>query len=161
MRKYRRSFALLAVTILVAALLYWHFQPQTNHHPQISGPPGSISWKLLAKARDYNPVLDDHYMPRYYPQEIRQLVGKKITVRGFMFPIRSTKKFDYFLLEAYPSTCPYCAPAGPSEIITVHSASPVTVSWDPITIRGILKLYEDDLSKGFYGLDEAEIISNP
>jgi len=130
----------------------------SNHHPLPVGPAGSISWALLAQARDVDFTPDQHYIPRHYPDAVKKIAGSEILIKGYMIAIRPNGTFSDFLLVPFPPTCPYCVPVGPSQIIEEHTSKPVAFSFEPVVIRGVLKLREDDVSNLFYSMVNSEIV---
>lgn len=113
----------------------------------------SISWKLLAKAK-----------PGPKPQFDKELLayeGRSVTITGYMFPLAGMAAQSHFLLSAYPPGCPYCLPAGPTELIDIQATSDIPFSYSPITITGIFHPLQrpEETADGFlYRLTTAKII---
>jgi uncharacterized protein len=47
---------------------------------------------------------------------------------GFLYPLEGGVSHDHFLLTAWPPSCPFCLPAGPSQMVEVFCAEPVDFS---------------------------------
>lgn len=114
----------------------------------------SLSWKLLATAK-----LKD--MAVSYPAPLRALAGHRLKITGYMFPLQGAEGQSHFLLSAYPPSCPYCLPAGPTELIDIQSEKDVAFTYSPITLDGVFQPLEDkdDLANGFiYRFTKADIV---
>jgi len=126
-----------------------------NTTAPIETPKGTLSWPLLAKA---------HFGKQgpEFSADIKALGGKISTAKGYMFPLDQFGKQTHFLLSPYPSSCPFCLPAGPGELIEVIPTNPMEFTYDPISVQGRFELLEsgDDIKEGmFYRMRDAEIIS--
>ena len=62
------------------------------------------------------------------PMKVKALVGKEVTISGFILPLESTEKFKHFILSKRTPTCPFCPPGEPNEIVDVMLDKPI--SWD-------------------------------
>jgi hypothetical protein len=89
-----------------------------------------------------------------FSKEAKQLDGKEIRLAGFMLPLDMKEKQTHFMLSAYPPSCPYCLPGGPNATIEVFCKQGVTFTYDPIVLRGKLKLLRDDPSGFFYRMTD-------
>ncbi len=113
----------------------------------------SISWKQLAKAK-----------PGPKPQFDKELLGyegRSVTITGYMFPLAGIAAQSHFLLSAYPPGCPYCLPAGPTELIDIEATSDIPFSYGPLTITGIFHPLQkpEETADGFlYRLTTAKIL---
>jgi len=116
----------------------------------------SLSWKILATAK-----LKD--MAVTYQPAIRALAGHRVKITGYMFPLQGAEGQSHFLLSAYPPSCPYCLPAGPTELIDIQSEKDVAFTYSPITLEGDFQPLEDkdDLANGFiYRFTKADVIKH-
>ncbi len=96
---------------------------------------------------------------RYNPA-ITALNHTTLRAKGYMFPLEQTVQQRHFLLSPYPPSCPFCLPAGPSELIEVTTQKPLPFSYDAITLEGTftLAMIPDDIKEGiFYHLHKASI----
>ncbi len=78
-----------------------------------------------------------------FPDDVKALVGKEITISGFMLPLEATEKFHHFILSKRTPTCPFCPPGEPNEIADVWMDNPVTWSEDTIKVTGTFELMDN------------------
>jgi uncharacterized protein len=86
---------------------------------------------------------------------IQALDGQSVRLMGFLFPLEAAERHRRFLLTAYPPSCPYCLPAGPTAMVEVEAETPVPFSYDPIVLEGRFELLNDDPSGMYYRLHAA------
>lgn len=120
----------------------------------------TVSWKTLAHAKfrmgksgDIAPAGVD------FANDVQELDGNGVTITGYMFPLQASGDQAHFLLSAYPPSCPYCLPGGPTELIEVIDSKPLRFSYEPITIHGAFQLLRgDDLKEGmFYRMTHVQL----
>jgi hypothetical protein len=106
-----------------------------------AAPKGAVSWEMLEKATVAvdESAKDGIARPRF-TDEVAALDGKQIRVKGYIFPLSQASRQSRFLLTAYPPDCPFCMPAGPTQMILVESARPVEYSMEPVVVAGRLEL---------------------
>lgn len=129
-------------------------------------PEGFISWQMLdkVKQKEVERQVEGGYQILVVPtfsDEVKKLEGQEVKVKGFLFPLEEEEKQKHFLLSAYPPSCAFCLPAGPSQLVEVTLDEGIDFTYDPLMISGkmILLQKEDDLSSGlFYRMDHAQII---
>jgi len=132
----------------------------------IDVPKGATDWKIFGKTKEVNVEgkdadgMDFQFYRPEFPPEIKNLDGKEITVKGFMFPLNSTEKQSLFLIGPFPVNCPYQYHVGPSLVIEVHAdKNPVKFSYDPVVVTGKLQLVNKDPEFSvFYRLLDAKTI---
>lgn len=126
-------------------------------------PEGAINWRMLGTTRSTEVITkeeDDYdliyYKPKFAPQ-VKELDGKEIKIKGFMFPLDQTEEQKLFLFGPFPLSCPYQYHVGPSLVLEVHvSKNPILFNYDAITITGTLELVPDDPEYSvFYRLKNA------
>jgi uncharacterized protein len=106
-----------------------------------AAPVGAVSWETLEKttvAVDESSK-DGVARPRF-PDEIAALDGKEIRVKGYVFPLDQAVRLSRFLLTAYPPDCPFCLPAGATQMIFVECARPLESPKDAVVVAGRLQL---------------------
>ena len=64
-------------------------------------------WKTLATTKIHSDYAKGLFSATY-PDEVKALVGKEITISGFMLPLESSEKFKHFILSKRTPTCPFC-----------------------------------------------------
>src|ERR1700730_6763376 len=77
---------------------------------------GVVSWKTLAQVE---PVKRDGKIIPSFSSQILALDSQLVRINGFMMPLDMTEQQKHFLISAVPSSCPFCMPAGPEEIVAV------------------------------------------
>lgn len=128
---------------------YDHLVPDT--------PENGVSWDLLGATGEKVEIVDgfSHLRP-VFSEEVRELDGKRIRMKGFMYPMQQSGNQDVFLFTALPPSCPYCLPAGPGYIIEAEATKPVRFTWDAILVEGRLELMDDHEYGLFFRLSEVE-----
>lgn len=112
-----------------------------------------VPWELLSEATMGVSRKGGKEIPTpTYPESITLLNHHAITVRGFIFPLEQSAKQSHFLLSAYPPSCPYCLPAGPSELIEIWMKQPINFTYDAISLKGEFEYLEkdEDLQAGMF-----------
>jgi len=126
-----------------------------NVSEPIATPKGFLSWDMLAKAQ--LKTSGDIVRP-VFTDDIKKLDQQTETARGYMFPLDAFGKQTHFILSPYPSSCPFCLPAGPNELIEVKPDEPMAFTYDPVTVKGKFELLQsdEDIKQGvFYRLENA------
>lgn len=129
-------------------------------------PKGATDWKIFGKTREANVEgktkegYDFQYFKPEFPADVKALNGKRIRVKGFMFPLEETEKQKNFLFGPFPLNCPYQYHVGPSLVMEVHAdAAPVAFSYDAVMLEGTLQLVEKDPENStFYRLLDARLV---
>ena len=55
---------------------------------------------------------------------------------GFIYPLEGGLEHEHFLLTAWPPSCPFCLPAGPSQMVEVFCKEPIEFSDGAIMLAG-------------------------
>ena len=140
--------------------------PRTDPHGNPLGPTlpafkplptreGYVAWSLLAQVRD-KPVRDT-VVPEFSPA-VKRLHGQRVRLEGFMTPLQPGERHTHFLVSAQPSSCFFCLPGGPAEIVEVRIRKPVAFSLEPIRLEGKLAVMDDDPQGLYYRLTEGEVL---
>ncbi len=143
-------------------------QEELNSRDNVTSPVISsddiLPWKMLAEVQmDFAHKNGQAMAAPKYSDAIKLLSHKNISIRGFIFPLEQSGKQTHFLLSPYPPSCPYCLPAGPSELVEVWMDKPIEFTYDTITIKGEFEYLEkeDELKSGlFYRLNNAITVIN-
>ncbi len=109
-------------------------------------PEGAVAWQSLREVT-YGTKRDPagyDVVTYTYPEAIQALDNTEVRILGYMLPMFDVGHQGRFLLAAYPPSCPYCLPAGPSQLIDVHAEDPLEFDWDPVLIEGVFHVLEDD-----------------
>jgi len=122
-----------------------------------------ITWRTLADVRFTDKWSDEVEAHFYYPHfgpSVTALEGKEVFIKGFMLPIDPDE--DIYILSQNPfASCFFCGSAGPESIIELKLKKnhPKFKMDQLVTIKGRLKLNQDDIYQCNYILEEAEIYS--
>lgn len=145
---------LLALSFFL--LCGFSFQPVDERKAQDNLPMSQNPlWTTLQKTR-INVDKKHGYYSAVFPQNIKSMTGKELTVSGFMMPLEPKEKFKHFLLSKRTPTCPFCPPGGPNEVIDVWTDSPVEYTDTMITVKGKFELMNDKEMGLFFKLKAAE-----
>ena len=115
-------------------------------------------WKTLGKityVKEYNDFLGFKIDKPVFSQEIKDLEGSEITVKGFIIPVEGYKSHTEFVFSAFPyNMCFFCGGAGPETVMEVYATGPIEYTAEPITIKGVLRLNADDINRLMYALED-------
>ncbi len=94
------------------------------------------------------------YQPSF-PQEVLDLNGKEVFIKGYVIPVDLTG--DVYALSAYPfSSCFFCGGAGPESVLGLTLKEPKRYNTDDIvTFTGVMKISTQYESEFFYTLENA------
>lgn len=123
------------------------------------------TWNLFASTK-FEPKFDEQlgeylYHP-VFTDNIRKLEGREVVLEGFYVPF-APGEGDYIILSKFPmSQCFFCGGGGPESVAEVNFArDPGRFQVDDlITIRGKLKLNQDDLEHLNFIITDAVLIRN-
>ncbi len=113
-------------------------------------------WHTLLKTKITVDKKDGYYGAKFTP-EVKALVGKTLTVSGFIMPLESKDKFQHFLLAKRTPTCPFCPPGEPNEIIDVWTVKAIEYTDDMVTVKGKFELMNDKDMGLFFKLKDANL----
>lgn len=129
-------------------------------------PKGGIDWKEFGKtksvsieSKDSDGLETQYFKPQFTP-EIQALGGKKVIIKGFMFPLDESDNQKLFLFGPFPLNCPFQYHVQSSLVIEVHAdKNPIEFTYDAVTVEGTLQLVKDDPENStFYRLVNARQI---
>ncbi|SKB91873.1 hypothetical protein SAMN05660226_03821 [Parapedobacter luteus] len=86
------------------------------------------------------------YTP-HFPESLKRLDGKTVTLKGYMVPIEPGRRHHVFLLSVLPVyQCMFCGQNGipPMAEITMADNTKLTFGEEPITIKGTVFLNGED-----------------
>jgi hypothetical protein len=120
-------------------------------------------WTVFAKTK-FEPKFDEKlgeylFYPKF-PEDIRKLEGKEVTLEGFYVPF-APEGDDYIIISKYPmSQCFFCGGGGPESVAEVNFVKePGRFKVDDlITVKGKLKLNTTDLDHINFILTDAELV---
>lgn len=128
------------------------------HNSLYKVPEGVVGWDTLGKLDVRSEVLGPlkAIFHTDYSEEIKALDGEEVKIMGFIYPLKGGLSHERFLLTAWPPSCPFCLPAGPSQMVEVMCEEPVEFTEGAILMTGRFELLEDDPSGMYYRMHEAE-----
>lgn len=121
---------------------------------------GAIAWSRFAttkeieqckKLKDYDYCI----VKPEYSEDMKALDGQEVTVMGFMFPLEESDKQKNFLIGPYPASCPFHYHVGPAQVVEVLASQPIAFSYDPITLKGTLRVKFNEETEVFFYLENA------
>lgn len=122
------------------------------------------SWSIFAKTKfepKYVEKLGEYIFYPNFPDDLKTLAGKEITIEGFYVPF-APEDGNYILISKFPmSQCFFCGGGGPESVAEVNFAknTPKFQVDDLITVRGKLKLNSDDFEHMNFILVDAVLVS--
>ncbi len=124
--------------------------------------PSKSTWRTLGKItfkKVYDELMGFKVDMPVFSDPIKELEGKEITIKGYIVPTEGYKSHKEFILSAFPyNMCFFCGGAGPETVMEVESLEGVEFSADPITLKGVLRLNDNDINKLMYKLEEATLV---
>ena len=125
---------------------------QVNNYSMLNQLDDVVHWGDLVKA-------EVTYVPggiqASYPPELAALHQTEVEIVGFMMPLDATPEQKHFVLTSSPPSCFYHIPGGIAGGVEVFTEDPIKVSWEPIRLKGKLKIYEQNSVGVIYQLLDA------
>lgn len=115
---------------------------------------GHLPWDDLLQARVR---FDEMMLYAEFPAAVTERSGETVKVAGFMMPLETGMKQNYFLLTAQPPSCFFHVPGGPAGAVEVFAEEGIEVSWDPIVLEGRFEALEKS-NGAVYRLNDARIV---
>jgi hypothetical protein len=129
------------------------------HNTLYKVPEGVVSWDTLADL-DVKTEVTAPLRATFttsYSEAIEALDGEQVKLMGFLFPLEGGLEHKRFLLTAWPPSCPFCLPAGPTHMVEVFCEEPVEFSEGAILMSGRFEVLHDDPSGLYYRLHEGRL----
>jgi uncharacterized protein len=130
------------------------------HNTFYQVPDGVIGWDVLGEmdveVEVLGPLRSVFHVD--YTERVKALDGQEVRIMGFLYPLEGGMRHARFLLTAWPPSCPFCLPAGPSQMVEVLCEEPVEFSEGAILMAGTLSVLEDDPSGMYYRMDNARLV---
>lgn len=130
------------------------------HNTFYQVPEGTVSWDVLGTMDVEIEVIAPlrSQMNKSFTKEVKALDDQTVQIMGFLYPLEGGVAHERFLLTAWPPSCPFCLPAGPTLMVEVLAAEPVEFSEGAILMAGKFDLLENDPSGLYYRLQEAKLV---
>ena len=130
------------------------------HNTFYQVPEGTVSWDTLSQLDVRTEVLGPLRATFHtdYNAATKALDGQDVKLMGFLYPLEGKREHDHFLLTAWPPSCPFCLPAGPSQMVDVYCAEPITFTDSAIQVGGRFELLHDNSTGLYYRLHDATLV---
>ena len=130
------------------------------HNTFYQVPEGTVSWDVLGTMDIEVEVLGplQTQMTKSFSKDVQALEGETVKVMGFLYPLKGGVTHEHFLLTAWPPSCPFCLPAGPTLMVETFAAEPIDFTEGAILMAGRLELLENDTSGFLYRMQDAELV---
>jgi uncharacterized protein len=127
------------------------------HNTFYQVPEGVVGWDTLGQLEVRTEVIAPLQAQFHteYSEAIKALDGEKVKLMGFIYPLEGGLEHKRFLLTAWPPSCPFCLPAGPSQMVEVFCDEPVEFTEGAILMAGQFELLEDDPTGLYYRMHGA------
>ena len=153
----KHSLILLLVCMpLLASTLPQNTNNQIEMFVPLQEIEGVVSWKTLAKVKQ---IPSKNRISPQFPKEISDMNDEEIKLQGYMMPPNAGAKHKPFLISIVSSTCSYCLPTGPDDVVEVRSKTPIKFTYEPIILSGKMEILTNDPMGLYYRLTEASITS--
>lgn len=144
----------IGISLFVFSAVIAQEQTQQQQQPSL--------WKTLSKItykKEYNELMGFKIDIPVFSQEIIDLEGETVEVKGYIIPVEGYESHKEFILSAFPySMCFFCGGAGPETVMEVEAIEGVEYDADQIVLRGTLQLNADDINRLMYILTDAELV---
>ena len=133
-----------------------------NYKP-IATTKDAVPWRIFIETKaletcSVRGTLDYCVNKPIYGKNIQKLDNKEVILMGFMFPLEQTETQKNFLFGAYPLSCPYHYHVGPEQVVEVKAQKGIPFSYQPVKLKGILKLDFNEETEVFYYLENAVVM---
>ncbi len=120
-----------------------------------------ITWDNLSDVSftpKYFKEVDEDLLYPSFGASVRALDGEEVYIQGYMLPMAPDE--DCYILSRFPfAACFFCGGSGPESVVELQ-LKPDHPEFDMdqvVTIRGRLRLNQDDINYCNYILEEAEV----
>ncbi len=174
MASFRHKIALFLLALVLFHAVPAHAMTETDAPERtiadyikdyVDVPEGAVDWKLFSTTKELKVEgrdadgMDYSFVKPEFTKDLKALDGKKIKIKGYMFPLESEDDQKMFLFGPFPVSCPFHYHVGPSMVLEVYSKGKgIKFSYDPLVLTGVLELVPEDLETGvFYRLKDASV----
>ena len=113
-----------------------------------------LSWDDLLKAQVR---YEDMTLYADFPAAVTERSGDTVKMAGFMMPLETGVKQEWFLLTSHPPGCYFHVPGGPAGAVEVFAAEGIDVAWGAIVLEGQFEALTESES-AVYRLDDARLV---
>jgi len=120
----------------------------------------SLVWPKLydisfVKGRD---ALGEYDRP-VFSEAVKALRNKTVVLPGYMVPLENSTSSSRIMLSSLPlNACFFCGVGGPETVVEVQLRSKTSWIEQPIEVKGVLKLNDQDHDNMIYILEDAEVL---
>lgn len=144
-------------------ILFYSFLFITFNFTQFLSAQSNI-WETLSQVTIKTKWDESHRYQFDYPifsELVKSLEGKEITVKGYIIPLEEMQGQKFFILSALPfNLCYFCGGAGPETVMEVNTTKEIAYTSKPVTLRGNIKLNDNDFNHLMYILNNAILVEN-
>lgn len=119
-------------------------------------------WKTLSKItykKEYNELMGFKIDIPVFSQDIKDLEGEYVEIKGYIIPVEGYKSHKEFILSAFPyNMCFFCGGAGPETVVEIEAIEEIEYDADQIVLRGKLQLNAEDINRLMYIIVDAEMV---
>ena len=124
----------------------------------------SKMWKTLAKItykKQYDEMLGFKVDVPVFSEEIQNLEGKEIKIKGYIIPVEGYKSHKEFIFSAFPyNMCFFCGGAGPETVMEIYANEEIKYTAEPVILKGKLELNSTDINRLIYALQGASLVND-
>jgi hypothetical protein len=125
----------------------------------------SDGWALFEKVKfkaKYSQLYNEFFQYPQFDSAIRAYQGKEITLEGYYIPFDLVDSKSIVVSKFPYAACFFCGGAGPESVAEVvfTKSKPRLKADQLITVKGMLRLNEDDVSRMTFILEDATIIKD-
>jgi len=118
-------------------LIFIGFNAKAQHDP--SDQMDSPNWEVIGDIKFKTVKPTEKYA--VYNPAIKKHENKPFELSGYIVPIKDGMKQTKFMLSTLPiNQCFYCGKNGIPIMVLVEMAEPTKFTYQPITVKGVLKL---------------------
>lgn len=119
-------------------------------------------WELLSDVeivKGFDEFMGTEIEAPKFSERLKSREGSKVTLEGYIIPLKSEASQDYFILSRFPyQSCFFCGQAGPETVVEVYSDHKFAYTDERVRVKGKLKLNPDNPMRLFYILEDCEVV---
>ena len=123
-----------------------------DHPAKLLEAAGVVPWHTFDDVRY---VLHDGKGLLEFGDAVKALNGKQVKLRGYITPLHGGAEQAHFILSSKPPSCPFCLSVGPERMVEVFTKIPLRYTLEPVTVRGVFSVLEQQSSGLMYRLADA------
>lgn len=152
-----RKMMAVAAALLAASPLAGQVQEAGERAAQAKLPQGHAPiWATLRTTRIRSDDARGIFIATH-PPAVKALVGKRLSLPGFIMPLDAATRGTHFLLSKYTPVCAFCPPGEPNEVVEVQTARPIAFSSKLVTVTGTFSLENNGDNGLFFKMTGATV----